>query len=996
MRLLRITVENLNSLYGEHVLDLRKDLGDAALFLVVGPTGAGKSTLLDAVCLALFGRTPRLRKPSSSSAGDPDDARRVLSHGAGSGRAEVEFSRSEPSGRARYRAVWSCRRAHGRAEGALQKAHRSLERWDAEAGAWRLLVSDDRAKFFQPEFDRVLDGMALDEFQRAILLAQGQFAAFLEADEAARASILERLTGTERFRRIGERASRKRSDAKRRLRELTIQLGEVRAASDGEREALLAARARLAAELERRTRLATLLLERSSWLDRWRGASGRDERARSRHTAARTASAAAEADLARLAEDRRCASAARLAADLATSSAAVEELRPRVTAGVEAAADAVTAQRLATEKQAAAQATRADADAALQEALPTLQAARDVQVQLTLAEGDQGRLAEEHARASERLVHANVALAEAEQAASAIAIDARMAAEDHQDLERYAALVDRIPLLVDRHARLERRRVVPAGSQAVDETLVGLAVDDLERRLDAIRWAVRIAEQRRDLADGDACPLCGSTEHSAPEAELSANERELRRQAGALEAALAQTVTAELAGAGVVAVDTPTGPDLHEALSRAAERVTALQAARTALVDVERRAERAEAKRQRAAHDARAATSAEAAARAARNELRKTLRRHRSALSDLLGTTSVTELDARLRGALAAADGALAEATAGASAAASARSAADAHYAAVAGQLRDADQAQTRASEALRFALAGLGLTREELAERVLSEPDREALARLERRLAAEQTASAAAAAEAADALVDLEQTRPDEVARGDEIRSWEAVRVVLPAAREAAAEVRSEHADACARLRADDDARARRQQLEVRLERTRADADLWQRLHDLIGVGDGEAFKRFAQVMNLTELIGQANTQLERLTDRYLLCPATDDEGRPQLTFAVADAWQGGQVRPITTLSGGEKFLVSLALALGLGHFRSVRMPIETLLLDEGFGTLDQESQAIAMAALDRLGSSGMQVGIITHVDALREKIPAQVLVEKLGDGRSRIRLVA
>ncbi len=148
--------------------------------------------------------------------------------------------------------------------------------------------------------------------------------------------------------------------------------------------------------------------------------------------------------------------------------------------------------------------------------------------------------------------------------------------------------------------------------------------------------------------------------------------------------------------------------------------------------------------------------------------------------------------------------------------------------------------------------------------------------------------------------------------------------------------------------------------------------------------------------MLNLRDLVDEANVHLERLSDRYRLRAARDDEGRATLSFVVEDRWQAGQERPTTTLSGGERFLVSLALALGLGQLRAVRTPLETLLLDEGFGTLDQESQAVAMSALDRLQATGTQVGIISHVDALKEKIPAQVLVEKLGDGRSRIRLSA
>ena len=121
-------------------------------------------------------------------------------------------------------------------------------------------------------------------------------------------------------------------------------------------------------------------------------------------------------------------------------------------------------------------------------------------------------------------------------------------------------------------------------------------------------------------------------------------------------------------------------------------------------------------------------------------------------------------------------------------------------------------------------------------------------------------------------------------------------------------------------------------------------------------------------------------------------LAPARDARGEPQLGFAVRDEWHAGVERPVTTLSGGESFLVSLALALALADYRAVRMPIETLLLDEGFGTLDRDTLGVVMNALSALTSEGVQIAIISHVDWLRDQIEAQVAVEPRGNGRSRI----
>lgn len=165
----------------------------------------------------------------------------------------------------------------------------------------------------------------------------------------------------------------------------------------------------------------------------------------------------------------------------------------------------------------------------------------------------------------------------------------------------------------------------------------------------------------------------------------------------------------------------------------------------------------------------------------------------------------------------------------------------------------------------------------------------------------------------------------------------------------------------------------------------------LWQDLHDLVGVGDGARFKQFAQSLNLQELVDLANARLERLAPRYTLHVATE-EGMPTLGFAIRDAHQADAERPVTTLSGGETFLVSLSLALALADCRSRGMPIETLLLDEGLGTLDQDTLAVAMDALERLRGADTQIGIITHVEGLQQRIPARIHVVPQGGGRSRI----
>ena len=191
------------------------------------------------------------------------------------------------------------------------------------------------------------------------------------------------------------------------------------------------------------------------------------------------------------------------------------------------------------------------------------------------------------------------------------------------------------------------------------------------------------------------------------------------------------------------------------------------------------------------------------------------------------------------------------------------------------------------------------------------------------------------------------------------------------------------------ARLNDDDERRTGQQALLAQIAEQEKDSDLWQRLDSLIGSAKGDKFRKFAQGLTLDHLLHLANQHLVRLHGRYLLRRKTTGE----LELDIVDSWQGDVARDTRTLSGGEAFLVSLALALALSDLVSSKTSIDSLFLDEGFGTLDGDTLETALAALDALNASGKMIGVISHVEALKERIPAQIRVEKAaGIGYSKL----
>ncbi len=185
---------------------------------------------------------------------------------------------------------------------------------------------------------------------------------------------------------------------------------------------------------------------------------------------------------------------------------------------------------------------------------------------------------------------------------------------------------------------------------------------------------------------------------------------------------------------------------------------------------------------------------------------------------------------------------------------------------------------------------------------------------------------------------------------------------------------------------------RAKQQDKIKELEKKKEAFKVWVKLNDMIGSATGDKFAKFAQGITLDQLIYLANKHLEILSPRYELQRAGD--ANKQLEIEIVDGFQGDAVRPVSTLSGGESFIVSLSLALGLSSLASQKISIDSLFLDEGFGTLDSESLELALNALNQLQDSGKMVGVISHVEALKERIPLQIKVVPRGDGTSLLEL--
>ncbi len=171
-------------------------------------------------------------------------------------------------------------------------------------------------------------------------------------------------------------------------------------------------------------------------------------------------------------------------------------------------------------------------------------------------------------------------------------------------------------------------------------------------------------------------------------------------------------------------------------------------------------------------------------------------------------------------------------------------------------------------------------------------------------------------------------------------------------------------------------------------IEAQKKECSRWDELHQLIGSADGKKFRNFAQGLTFEVMTAHANRQLRQMTDRYML---VRDAIKP-LDLNVIDNYQAGEIRSTKNLSGGESFIVSLALALGLSQMASRNVRVDSLFLDEGFGTLDDDALETALVTLAGLQQEGKLIGVISHVSALKERIGTRIRVTPETGGRSRI----
>lgn len=981
MKILAIRGRNLASLEGDFEIDFTVEpLLSAGIFAISGPTGAGKSTLLDTMCLALFARTPRTDQAKENNVKLQDvsneqlsqsDPRFLLRRGTSSGFAEVDFMALNGH---RYRTRWSVARARDKENGRLQNPRLALYNLDKEEEE-QGTRSDLQARIID------LIGLTFEQFTRSVLLAQNDFSTFLKAEQGEKASLLEKLTGTELYSAISRQIFERNARAKEAFDLIQTRIQGIELLTDEE-------------ENDLRTRLAGTEKELQ-----------RVEKAKAEQQALQEAVRSIEQQITiRQRQQKEAADKLVHATELLTVA------RHEYEKGVEEQQQSET--RFKSLQQEILQARKLDIqlDTAIRDLSHSEQQLKNVMLRKEEAEKKyqaavlrrrQG--AEEIARLTawrerykkkERIAEQLSALLLHLDAASATRSGMEAAVRSIETLRQEMAalnkqLSDPQQTSANKQQALKRAE---ADYRNLEEELKAVDAPALDKQIEKLRQereqllieqarleaSGNIKDLRGRLQDGQPCPVCGSTHHpfanQVPVAPVSALTLQLQDLSNKKETYVAHTRHLTRLQQQLL--------QLHKELADS-EAACKEMAGKQQLAASRQEREEAIVKEQ-----STLLTQSLSAADLlfGNSEWQKAWLQNpetfRKTLTDFArqwheNTEKLHQLERQE----------------------SAQKAECESLASFLPSLEKQAEESGQLHEKNRAAFSSLQAERKKLLNgRSADSVEQEYIRRMEelkerlKKLSATQTEQSGIADQTrgiADQIAkDLTEASADLLRRKAALDKWtadyldssggEPLEVIL-------SRYTQEKTELAFRLRTQTENKAKVSGLQEELNVRRTESERWAKLNELAGSADGAKFRRIAQGYTLDILLNYANVQLRELTRRYRL------ERVPEtLALQVIDRDMCDEVRTVHSLSGGESFLVSLALALGLSSLSSNRMRVESLFIDEGFGSLDAETLRVAMDALESLRTQGRKIGVISHVQEMTERIPVRICVNRAGNGRS------
>ncbi|MDR2847692.1 MAG: AAA family ATPase [Bacteroidales bacterium] len=1035
MKILSIRGKNLASLENAFELDFTVEpLKSAGIFAITGNTGSGKSTILDALCLALFDNTPRISQANEQKVAIVDvggqsinqsDVRTILRRGATESFAEADFVALDGQ---TYRSRWSVQRSKGLADGALKNTVISLQNLAAASP-----VSGTKTELLRKIVELI--GMTFEQFTRAVLLAQGDFALFLKAKQNDRAELLEKLTGTEIYSEISKKIYEKAKDVEYDYQKLFTESKRIeeQLLTAQQMEEFSSEKTAIAEEMAaQKTQLENCAVK-LKWLDSY-------QEVCKNIAQAEQALAAAANDIA----------SAKPRYDKVAQIESVQEIRDPFNQYIISSKQlndnqlnyqqqTIEYEKVAadlkqySEKNSHIAQEKQTLNSVWEKTEPEIVSARAIDEQLKSAKTTAEEAAKEHlaAELSKQRMAQNMQTMAQEVEKLEVTIEShRKWLVEHEQYKDIASKADFIVETLDsaRNNKVQHhmnRKLQKDNEEMLESEQKRLS--ELNEKMEKLKGLLpaEIAALRAQLQEGKPCPVCGSVHHqvqgadgaeSLQEAELTRAKQSITDEIALLAAAvekrkveisrlsaLTETYARQLAEElGKVEVfltkipswqseweqsSSPTFPE-RVGENRLTKKLKTIAHQWKSFTDELNNAEalltgKKEALANESMHLAEISKTGEQTALKKENTA-AILSDLQAKRAHLLHGQPANEVAAQLTAQKKAMEEKLQQSTAKMNELALRQE-----------QLKTITTHLTQEIKGLNAQCAALQQTIEQwIAKRndgvtgkllkELFSKDQKWMDEEKKYLNGLKEVATAAKATLEERKRNLAQHQEAAV-KPQEGETRETLNV-QHSTTEAALAVKNQrlteiellfiqHRQNCEQLKT----------LEQNLREKETLSANWAKLNEVFGSKEGGKFQKIAQQYTLDILLSYANKHLHDLSKRYEVQRIPDT-----LALQVVDLDMLGEKRTVYSLSGGESFLVSLALSLGLSSLSSNKLHIESLFIDEGFGSLDADTFRVAMDALEQLQTQGRKIGVISHVAEMTERIAVQVRVTKTNNGKS------
>ncbi len=1005
MKILSIQFKNINNLKGEHqTIRFDKDpLSSAGIFAITGPTGSGKSTLLDVITLSLFNKIPRYKKAISKK--EIDDLGSVVTHHTNDAYAKVEYEIENN----RFISEWKVSKNRN---GKLKDYEMYL--YDATGQPLDLKKSE------VPTKNEELIGLQYDQFVKSIILSQGEFSRFLKAEQNERGQLLENITGTSIYRKIGKKVFEKQREVKAQLetkKEIlqnfqTLSEDEIKVVKEELNEItdkkkiydasikLLTENVQIKKDLSQsKSKIEDLQIAARDLISKKESFKSSLNKL---HVHNKLAPVRGDIELYKDAENNRVKTKKNLSEYEAQISEAKKGFELSISQMANLSKKEVNQDNFMTVMKA------------FENEIQSI----DKDIHNSISRGKE--LREAINRQKENFPHQldkspEIALSsiieriqKLDDILSKSNLTLKSSTTEHKAKLKHKKEYYDILLLVKHeleHFKETQQKLTRAEAKLKvkkneielktplkekSEKLLTSYHDQIttlrKRKEDALKIA-NFEEHRAALNEGDACPLCGSTDHPysdhKPDSEFSEIEKQIekvninieaqRKELDSINKYLTESNTNINLISEEIIQHNQQLTESEESLKLKKEKISnpldikkieqTVKSLSTEIVTLEQSLE--------ALEEIKVANELKVSFTKLDKEVKKHSQLKKERISKFDGETITDKTDQiqnsfeRNRTSIKVLTDAIGKETK---------------------DLQRAIDTSKKHESKLKVKLEALGFNSiDEMSQNLLDENEALEIVDKEnelKRLFTENETQLKSLKENVSKLSAADKT-PD--------RTFDELSQELSQKEIIREETNIQIGEKTNQLKNDEENKMKQKGHISEIEHLTKDFEKWDLLSKMIGDSNGHKFANFSQGLTLQNLLVYANHRLINLSERYLL-----DKPKDGGHLRVVDQFQGNTHRAVSTLSGGESFLISLALALSLSDMASKNVTLESLFIDEGFGTLDQETLDVAMNTLEKLQSeSNKMVGVISHVEALKERITVQIKLEKNAQGFSQLKII-